>query len=62
MGRPALHMIVTEVRFPAELLARIDELVGDKHRAKFIRAAVEGALHSAELVKHPASAKGKRPA
>lgn len=62
MGRPALNMKVVEVRFPAELLGRIDDLVGDKHRAKFIRTAVEGALNAAALAKRPASPKGKRPA
>jgi len=55
MGRPPLNMKVTEVRFPAELLEEIDSLVGDKNRAKFIRAAVEAAVETAKMVKSPAS-------
>lgn len=60
MGRPPLHMKVTEVRFPEETLARIDALVGKHHRAKFIRAATESALETAEQVKHPATPDDKR--
>jgi metal-responsive CopG/Arc/MetJ family transcriptional regulator len=59
MGRPPLNMKVTEVRFPEETLARIDALVGKNHRAKFIRAATEAALETAEQVKHPALASTK---
>jgi hypothetical protein len=33
-------MTPTLVRFPGELLDRVDALVGDKHRAQFIREAV----------------------
>lgn len=62
MGRPPLNMKVTEVRFPEELLARIDHLVGTNHRAKFIRSAVEAAVETAELVKRPAPKPNKDPA
>lgn len=40
MGRPPLNMTPTLVRFPGEVLERVDALVGDKHRAQFIREAV----------------------
>ncbi|WP_245309165.1 hypothetical protein [Bradyrhizobium retamae] len=33
-------MTPTLVRFPSEVLERVDALVGDKHRAQFIREAV----------------------
>lgn len=49
MGRPPLNMTSTHVRFPKDVMDRIDALVGDKHRAKFIREAVEHALELAEL-------------
>lgn len=48
MGRPPLNMKSTNVRFPAELLDKIDALVGDRHRAKFIREAVERELRRRE--------------
>lgn len=53
MGRPTLGMRKTKVNFPAETLDRIDALVGEKHRSKFIRDAVAGALKTAEHVKTP---------
>lgn len=59
MGRPPLNMHVTEVRFPREVLDRIDAMVGKNHRAKFIRAATEAALETAEQVKHPATSSPK---
>jgi hypothetical protein len=40
MGRPPLNMTPTLVRFPSDVLDRIDALVSDKHRAEFIREAV----------------------
>lgn len=40
MGRPPLNMTPTLVRFPSDVLERVDALVGDKHRAQFIRKAV----------------------
>jgi Arc/MetJ-type ribon-helix-helix transcriptional regulator len=49
MGRPPLNMKSTHVRFPEEIMDRIDTLVGDKQRAKFIREVVEHALELAEL-------------
>ncbi|MDE4557563.1 ribbon-helix-helix domain-containing protein [Sinorhizobium meliloti SM11] len=52
MGRPPLNMKSTNVRFPAETLERIDALVGDKHRAKFIREAVERELERVEKAPH----------
>ena len=52
MGRPPLNMQATNIRFPKELLDRIDALVGDKHRAKFIREAVEArVIYREELAK-----------
>jgi len=51
MGRPTLNMKKTKINFPAEMLERIDALVGEKHRSKFIRDAVAGALKTAEHVK-----------
>ena len=59
MGRPPLHMKVTEIRFPEETLARIDALVGKNNRAKFIRTAAEAALETAMQVKYPASTPDK---
>lgn len=44
MGRPALDMIATVVRFRREALDRIDNIVGQKGRAKFIREAVNKEL------------------
>lgn len=54
MGRQPLGMKEIKVQFPAEMLERIDALVGDKHRSKFIRAAVAGALEAASHVKRKA--------
>jgi len=51
MGRPPLNMQVTNVRFPAETLRRIDALVGEKQRASFIREAVARELERAETEK-----------
>lgn len=51
MGRPPLGMKEIKVQFPAEMLEKIDALVGDKHRSKFIRDAVAGALVTAQQVK-----------
>ena len=48
MGRPPLNMKATNVRFPADMLARIDALVGEKQRAIFIREAVERELERVE--------------
>lgn len=41
MGRPALGVKLTMVRLPTGLGERIDELVGPKRRAAFIRELVE---------------------
>lgn len=49
VGRPPLNLQRTHVSFPPETLARLDKIVGEKDRAKFIRAAVERALDVAEL-------------
>lgn len=59
MGRPPLGMKEVKVQFPAETLEQIDTLVGDKHRSKFIRAAVDGALATAKQVKPAARANDK---
>lgn len=49
-------MTPTLVRFASSVLDRIDALVGQKHRAKFIREAVE-----AELVRREELASTDRP-
>ncbi|MGO4841396.1 hypothetical protein AB4144_54980 [Rhizobiaceae sp. 2RAB30] len=48
MGRPPLNMTPTLVRFPSEILERVDTLVGHKHRAKFIREAVTAEIERRE--------------
>jgi len=44
-------MMATIVRFSRDTLNRIDALVGKKHRARFIREAVEAELQRRELPK-----------
>lgn len=44
MGRPALNGTPVLVRFPPDVPARIDALVGTYQRAEFIREAVEREL------------------
>ena len=51
MGRPPLNHQATTIRFPKELLDRIDDLVGTKQRAIFIREAVEARVKYAEDLK-----------
>lgn len=51
MGRPPLNHQATTIRFPKELLDRIDALVGTKQRAIFIREAVEARVKYAEDLK-----------
>lgn len=53
MGRKPMGMKEIKVQFPAETLEKVDALVGDKNRSKFIRAAVDGALTTAAQVKTP---------
>ncbi len=48
LGRPPLHMKLTNVRFPEETLNRIDVLVGANRRAQFIREVVERELERIE--------------
>lgn len=48
MGRPPLGNTSTTVRLPDEALARIDALMGNNRRAKFIREAVENELKRRE--------------
>lgn len=48
MGRPPLNMTPTLVRFPDEILARVDNLVGQNQRAKFIREAVQAEVEKRE--------------
>ncbi|MES0016145.1 hypothetical protein [Mesorhizobium sp. M0036] len=43
-------MTPTLVRFPTEVLDRIDNLVGQKQRAKFIREAVQTEIEKREAV------------
>lgn len=51
MGRPPLNMQRTYVNLSPETLVRIDSIVGEKQRARFIREAVDQALKMAELMK-----------
>jgi predicted DNA-binding protein len=44
-------MTPTLVRFPTEVLERIDALVGNKQRAGFIRDAVVAEIERRELAK-----------
>lgn len=64
MGRPPLNMTATLIRFPGDVLKRIDALVGDKRRAQFIREAVvaevERTEHAASASKKPLSGHKKR--
>lgn len=48
MGRPPLGNIATMVRLPAEMIKRIDAIVGRYGRAAFIRRAVADALNREE--------------
>lgn len=41
-------MTPTLVRFPSDVLDRVDALVGDKHRAQFIREAVATEINRRE--------------
>jgi len=40
MGRPPLKFKMLNIRFPPELVARIDALIGTHKRPEFIRKAV----------------------
>lgn len=60
MGRPPLNHQATTVRFPKELLDRIDALVGEKQRAIFIREAVEARVRYAEELKSIGVSSNKR--
>lgn len=48
MGRPALGNKATQVRLPQAIMDRIDALMGQNKRAKFIRYAVEQELKRIE--------------
>lgn len=48
MGRPKLHVIATTIRLPQSVLERIDALLGENQRARFIREAVEAELSRRE--------------
>jgi hypothetical protein len=50
MGRPPLGYKLINIRMPAEMLEKIDALVGTHRRPQFIRDAVENALKLADLV------------
>lgn len=60
MGRPPLNHHATTVRFPQELLDRIDAIVGEKQRAIFIREAVEARVRYAEELKSLGGSQNKR--
>lgn len=44
MGRPPLGMKPTTVRLPMEMIQRIEQLVGNRRVAAFIREAIESEL------------------
>lgn len=48
MGRPSLGLKPTVVRLSPEMTKRLDALVGQKRRARFIREAVEFELSRRE--------------
>lgn len=48
MGRPPLMMLRTHISFPPETLKRMDQIVGPKGRAEFVRQAVARALDAYE--------------
>lgn len=48
MGRPPLNLTRTHVNLSPEDLARIDAIVGEKGRSKFIRDAVRQVLDGAD--------------
>lgn len=51
MGRPALKLMRIHVMLDPEVIEKIDALVGNKGRAKFVRQAVDRLLESADLIK-----------
>lgn len=52
MGRKNLYMIRTHIQMPSDMLEKIDEVVGQKGRSKFIREAVGEKLKlPAEIIK-----------
>ena len=56
MGRPPLNMKPALVRFPADVLERIDKLVGARNRPRFIRDAVTSELQRQEKLADGGSA------
>jgi len=50
MGRPPLNMKLINVRFPPEMIERIDAVAGPHRRPQFVRDAVEHALRVAETM------------
>lgn len=50
MGRPKLNVSPTLIRLPHGVADRIDALVGQRKRSKFIREAVEKELRRQESV------------
>jgi len=60
MGRPPLMMKRTHISFTKESLIRLDALVGEKGRSKFVRAAVDQALDAAALIHELKARAGKR--
>lgn len=54
MGRPPLGVKTTVVRLPEGLAERIDDLVGPKRRAAFIREVVEKEVERREARKREA--------
>jgi metal-responsive CopG/Arc/MetJ family transcriptional regulator len=51
MGRPALNLLRVHVALSADALDRIDVLVGEKGRSKFVRQAVDKMLEAVEFTR-----------
>jgi len=49
MGRPPMKFKMLNIRFPPELVERMDKVVGTHRRPDFIREAVENAVRIAEI-------------
>jgi predicted DNA-binding protein len=57
MGRPPLGVKTTVVRLPDGLAERIDDLIGPKRRAQFIRNLVEKEVERLESEREAKSGK-----
>ncbi|WP_245324895.1 hypothetical protein [Bradyrhizobium elkanii] len=57
-----MNMTPTLVRFPSDVLERMDALVGDKQRAQFIREAVVSEVNRREQLTRKKPPTRKKPA